>query len=256
MGGLVNTSVNRELNVLRTLFKFALECDYIRENPTERVKTLRETRTGRWIPSPDELKRFAAEAETTYSGKVLAAWVWFLAYTGTRPSEALYIEWSDIDFARNQITIRPKAGNLLKNGKVRYVELHAELKVILLAWREEWKRVFAERAERYHTAPTPPHDWVFYNPRRQLARADSFRTCFRSVRKNTNLPKMNPYTLRHFFISYCVMSGINLMTIAQWVGHSSTLMIERVYGHLTPTFRSDQMGKLTIGLAAKNTQVA
>jgi integrase len=244
--GLANTSVNRELNVLRTLFRFALDCGYVQDNPVTRVKALREIRTDRWIPSPEELKRFADEAGKTYSGKVLAVWIWFMAFTGTRPSEALFVEWIDIDFDRGQITIRPKNGNLLKSGKVRHIELHGELKVILLTWREEWNRVFAERAERYPNEPTSPHDWIFYNPRKQLARADSFKTCFRAVRKKTQLPNITPYTLRHFFISYCVMNGIDFLTISRWVGHSSTHMIERVYGHLTAKYRAEQMNKFTI----------
>jgi integrase len=64
--------------------------------------------------------------------------------------------------------------------------------------------------------------------------------------RRSNLPKLTPYTLRHFFISYCVMSGIDFLTISRWVGHSSTHMIEQVYGHLTPKYRTEQMGKFNI----------
>ena len=33
---------------------------------------------------------------------------------------------------------------------------------------------------------------------------------------------------------------------SRWTGHSSTRMIEQVYGHLTPTFRKVQMEKLVV----------
>jgi integrase len=59
---------------------------------------------------------------------------------------------------------------------------------------------------------------------------------------------MTPYTLRHFFISYCVMRGIPMLTIARWVGHTTTQMIERVYGHLTPAYQAEQMTRFTIGV--------
>jgi len=244
--GLGNRSVNLELNTLRCLFRFAVDCQCARENPVERVKTLREPRHDHWIPTPEELDRFIAEAEKTYSGKVLTAWVRFMAYTGARPREALFVEWADIDFERKQIVIKPKPGNPLKSGKARYVELHDELKEILLAWRDEWKQTFEVRAARHPDETTPLHDWVFYNPRGQVTRADSFNTCFEQARKTSMLPKMTPYTLRHFFVSYCVMNGIDFLSISRWVGHSSTHMIEQVYGHLTPGYRASQMGKFNI----------
>ena len=244
--GLANRSINLELNRLRCIFRFALECQYVRENPVKEIKSLREPRHDHWIPTPEELARFAQEASTTSSGKVLTAWIWFMAYTGARPRESLFVEWCDIDFDRQQIVIKPKAGNPLKNGKARYVELHEELKVLLLAWREEWKRTFEDRARRHPGETTPPHDWVFYNPGDQLKRADSFSKGFKKARKSSMLPKMTPYTLRHFFVSYCVMNGIDFLTISRWVGHGSTHMIEQVYGHLTPEYRAKQMGKFNI----------
>ena len=39
---------------------------------------------------------------------------------------------------------------------------------------------------------------------------------------------------RHYFISTCVMSGIDFMTIARWVGHKDGgVLIGKVYGHLS-----------------------
>jgi integrase len=250
--GLANRSVNLELNTLRCIFRFAVECGYVRQSPAKDVKMLREPRLDHWIPSPEELERFVAEAEKTYSGKVLSTWIRFMAYTGMRPREALFIEWNDIDFDRQQIVIKPKPGNPLKSGKARYVELHDKLKTILLEWREEWKLTFEVRAARHPDEKTPPHDWVFYNPRKQVERVDSFNTCFETVRRRSSLPKLTPYTLRHFFVSYCVMNGIDFLTISRWVGHSSTHMIEQVYGHLTPGYRASQMGKFNI--APKQTE--
>ena len=249
--GLANRSVNLELNTLRCIFRFALECQYVRENPVKEIKSLREPRHDHWIPTPEELARFAQEASTTPSGKVLTAWIWFMAYTGARPREALFVEWCDVDFERQQIVIKPKDGNPLKNGKARYVELHEELKTLLLAWREEWMRTFEDRARRHPGETTPPHDWVFYNPCDQLKRADSFSKGFKKARTSSMLPKMTPYTLRHFFVSYCVMNGIDFLTISRWVGHGSTHMIEQVYGHLTPEYRARQMGKFSIAVKAE-----
>ena len=59
---------------------------------------------------------------------------------------------------------------------------------------------------------------------------------------------MTSHCLRHFFISKAVEAGINSLTIANWVGHSSTKMIEQVYAHLSPEFKNGEMNKLQLGL--------
>jgi hypothetical protein len=38
------------------------------------------------------------------------------------------------------------------------------------------------------------------------------------------------------------------ITIARWVGHSNTRMIEKVYAHLLPDYSAREMGKLDLGL--------
>ena len=42
------------------------------------------------------------------------------------------------------------------------------------------------------------------------------------------------------------MNGVASPTIARWVGHNSSKMIEQVYGHLTPDYRAEKMMRLRI----------
>jgi integrase len=56
---------------------------------------------------------------------------------------------------------------------------------------------------------------------------------------------MGFHDLRHYFISMCVMSGIDFMTIAQWVGHQDGgVLIGKVYGHLLPEHRQRMAEKV------------
>src|ERR1035438_3815205 len=55
---------------------------------------------------------------------------------------------------------------------------------------------------------------------------------------------------RHYFISYAVMSGIDFMTIARWVGHKdSGILIGKVYGHLINEHAQLQATRMNFGPA-------
>lgn len=53
---------------------------------------------------------------------------------------------------------------------------------------------------------------------------------------------------RHHFISMCVMSHVDFMTIAKWVGHKDGgVLIGKVYGHLADEHRRNMAQKVSFG---------
>lgn len=242
--GLANRSINLELTLLRSFFKFAMVNHMILHNPAKEVTTLTEVRDEKWIPTREEFLRFVKAAEECRFGGYIVPWLWFRAYTGTRPRESFFVEWSDIDFDRGLIHIRPKEGNQLKNAKFRVVDMHPELRPIVERWRKVWDRLYRKRKRRY--PDSKDHDWVFIHPHNHDEHGLGFLRTFDQARKKAGLPRMTSHTLRHYFISQCVMSAIPFFTIARWVGHRNTKMIEETYGHLTPEYQAAQMRKLKI----------
>jgi integrase len=51
--------------------------------------------------------------------------------------------------------------------------------------------------------------------------------------KAAAIPKVSPNDLRRTFASWLVQSGVDLFTVSKLMGHSSTRMVEKVYGKLT-----------------------
>jgi len=73
----------------------------------------------------------------------------------------------------------------------------------------------------------------------------------RLVRTEAKLTRFGFHDLRHYFISYCVMSGIDFMTIARWVGHQDGgVLIGKVYGHLSNEHAQRQAQRVNFGSAA------
>ena len=234
--GLCNRAVNIDLALVRQVFKFAMTKGYTSSNPTLGVQSLRETIKDHPLIPAEKMELFMAEAGKTRTGFQLVVWLKLRALTGLRPSESLFLEWQDIDIDKEQIFVRSKNGSPLKTGKFRVVEIHPSLKTLLLEWKRQW--------EQRMTPIGTPHQWVFYYPDHPEQRAESFKRSFERARAAAGIPQFRSYDLRHYFISKAIMSGVDTFTIAKWAGHSSTQMIDQVYGHLPPEFRARQMARI------------
>ena len=57
---------------------------------------------------------------------------------------------------------------------------------------------------------------------------------------NAELEPMGFHQLRHSYASLAAMSGMPMLVLAENLGHSDTRMVEKHYGHLSPSFK-DQM---------------
>jgi integrase/recombinase XerD len=56
--------------------------------------------------------------------------------------------------------------------------------------------------------------------------------------------RVHPHLLRHSFATWALTRGMNPLTLAQILGHSSLLMIQNVYAHLTPSDSYDALLKV------------
>jgi len=156
-----------------------------------------------------------------------------MAYSGARRNETLRLRWEDVDFGRAHITIG--ADGLAKNHEHRAVDFNPKLEAHL---RAMWSR----RA--------PDSEWLFPSPQRgeRDVHAKTFMESLRLARTAAGMPGFGFHDCRHFFISYCVMSGIDFMTIARWVGHKDGgFLIGKVYGHLSNEHAKAQGQRVNFG---------
>ena len=58
--------------------------------------------------------------------------------------------------------------------------------------------------------------------------------------KNAKIkPAINFHGIRHTWASLGVMEGVPPMVVAKNMGHTDTRMVEKIYGHLAPTYIVD-----------------
>lgn len=224
-------TVNLDTISLRNVLKFARD--------RELIERLPETRQLRQKPSPKRTlltkEQFgdllaAATEETTKNSALFRLYLRFLALTGAREKEALAVRWSDVDFARETVTIG--SGGVAKNHKSRTVDFSPELGDLL---------------RQMHTGRPPDSSWLFPSPQRgsRDVAAQTLRESLLLVRAKARQPKVGFHDLRHFFASQCVMAGLDFMTTASWLGHSDGgILVGKVYGHLADHHKKAAAKKL------------
>jgi len=209
-------TVKLDIIVLRNVLKQARDVDEIIHElpvPPGINRKLKSETPRRELFTPEELEQLCS---------------------GERRNEALALRWADVDFKGEKLTIERQAGGAggadetTKNKKGRTADFTPALK----------KHLLEIRIRR-----DPESQWLFPSPQRgdKDIHAMSFRESLELARKHAKMRKIGFHDLRHHFISYCVMSGIDYMTIAQWVGHSDGgILIGKVYGHLAETHTKEQ----------------
>ena len=209
--GVCNRSANLDVVALGNLLKFAKDEGWLKgELPTDNWKPLKYVAPRRQLLAWDQIQAIVNEALAISdglpkyeNGQFLADFIKLLAFSGARRQAALSLKWSQVDWSNRQLTF------FTKYDKCVVVDLNQRLEAHL-------KEMYARRDENNPWLfPSPRGPGYFANPQKLLD----------EVKASTNIPDFKFHDLRHYFISHCLLSGIDTLTVASWVGHSGGQLI-------------------------------
>jgi integrase len=203
-------ATNRYAALLSVAFKLAVQKGYARKNPVKDIVRSREAQRAVPFVSADDVAKLVAEARDPRFGALLRV----LGDTGLRRSEALALEWRDVDLRRGCALVRES-----KSKRPRQVELTA---AALAAFR--WL------GERREATPIKGPDLVWPEWTERLPSVVSAR--FTVIAKRAGLEGLRLHDLRHGFCSRLAQAGVPLPTIAALAGHTSFLTTQRYASHL------------------------
>ena len=237
MAGVGNRTANYDVLALSNCLKFAKdEGCFSGTLPTEGYKRLKYVAPKRPLFTKEQLEHLCKAATQKKvdgtpkyrNGELLADAIRFMRTTGARVSSAMATRWSDVDWQQRQVHLRNT-----KYDKNVVVDFSDELEAVL-------KEMFARRL--------PNSDCLFPAESGEAGNIGSLRATFEKVREEAGLSNLHFHDTRHHFISECVMSGVDFMTIAKWVGHSDGgMLIGKVYGHLSNEHAQRAAKKVTFG---------
>lgn len=198
-------TVNRELAGLKCLFNRAKAWGkFYGENPVKEVKFLKETNHLLRYLDAEEITQLLEVAKKPIKGIIITA-----LNTGMRRGEILNLKWVDIDFHQKIIHLLKT-----KSGKKREIPINKILSDTLVGIRKN-----------------PRSSYVFCKKNGEPYK--DIRTIFLTALKHAGITKKCRFhDLRHTFASHLVMSGIDLNTVRELLGHAD-LKTTLIYAHLS-----------------------
>jgi len=234
--GISERTTALDIIAVRNVFKRAVNEGYIQRLPMEGMKTVKKAPDKRPYFTNAEIESVCSSATSFENGQQLSDYIRLMALCGARRNEALGVQWADVDFEKGKLHLCRQVSQFgiqtLKNDKGRDVDFSPMLRTHLAD-------MFKRRA--------PDSIWLFPSSRRgeKDNPCTSFQKTFKLARIAAKLPNFHFHDCRHHFISICVMSGIDYMTIAEWVGHSDGgILIGKVYGHLADGHKKAMASKV------------
>ena len=223
--GLAPMTMNRELELMRAVFGYAIKLGLILSNPAGDIERRRVVQAKIQIPTREQFKLLVTairesdgRADSKLKAKPGADLVELLAYSGCRLTEATSLIWSDVNFDTNTLTI--KGGEFgTKNHEQRTIPMNGALRELL-------NRLLKDQMPKQSTP---------------ISRIASAKKCLSTACRKLNLPTFTHHDFRHLFATTCIESGVDIPTVSRWLGHKDGgALAMKVYGHLRKV-HSDEM---------------
>lgn len=218
---------------MKCLFNKAIAWSkYNGKNPVKGIKLFKEQPRLRFLEK-EEIFKLLANCDEHLKPIVIVA-----LHTGMRKGEILNLKWHDIDFRRDLIYLYQT-----KNGERREIRINNEVKSTLLKVKKR-----------------PDSQYVFCNKNGEPY-GDIKKSFFTACKKSgiLQISGFRFHDLRHTFASHLVMSGVDLNTVRELLGHKTLDMTLR-YSHLSQDHKKravDLLGeRISTNFGTKSAQTA
>ncbi len=197
--GAARETVRKELSTIKAALGEAVKLEWLVTAPTMPRFTVKYRPRDRWLSEDEARDLLLALAPAR------RRWVMLALYTGCRLSEIERLAWEDVDPINGRILVR----GTKTRGSRRWIALPAPLQGAL-----------AEVPEEERSGPIAGR-WA--NARRDL----------RDACKRAGIAPVSPNDLRRTYASWLKQRGVDSAAVAKLLGHTSTRMVDLVYGHLS-----------------------
>ena len=233
--------------VVGQVLQFGIQMELIESNPMRKTLLPRrkEVETFPNFYTKQQLEKFFAclnehiEASGRTSTKLLAFFR-LLAFTGMRKSEALSLQWKDIDFMKKRVTIGKTLALdenktiIIQEPKTKNSQRIITLDKITLKILKEWRINQKEWYLNFGYSTSSPNQFLFTNKFNELYYPQAPNDWLYHILEKYDLPKITLHGFRHTHASLLFESGASIKEVQERLGHKDVKTTMNIYAHVTP----------------------
>lgn len=232
-------TVNNHIDTLRRILDLAVEHGQIAVNPVARPRRSGNRIKLTVVPKkpvlPETallLRAFNDIAGFSIQGPSIADFLRALTFSGMRRGEAKGVRWCDIHWEAGTMDIN---GTKTAASK-RTIPLFSQLRTVLSQVYSRHLRNAFYGVE----APPQPTDLVFT--------INYARNSLTRVAAKYGFARLTHHDLRDVFTTQCIESGVDIPTVAKWLGHTDGgALLMKTYAHLRQEHSLAQAKKVSFG---------
>tara|TARA_A100001015_G_scaffold1323_1_gene1808 strand:- start:1354 stop:2445 length:1092 start_codon:yes stop_codon:yes gene_type:complete len=215
--------------MLVRILNYAIKLNYISRNAAEHVELPKYIKKDKNPFSAAELNDFLSSAK---NDEHFALWH-LLAHTGMRVGEGLALQWSDLNFENGELTISKSFDDEFgvgdtKSRKERRIILSEETLEILKTHQAAQLEKLLNKPDYWEN-----NDLVFASSTgSHLLRRNINK---RNFRKISGVEGRTIHSLRHTFASLSLAAGVDVVSVANYLGHSNPNTTLSEYAQYMPS---------------------
>ncbi|MDT2698500.1 site-specific integrase [Enterococcus gallinarum] len=233
--------------VVGQVLQFGIQMELIESNPMKKTLLPRkkEIETFPNFYTKQQLESFftCLNEHIETSGRTstkLLAFFRLLAFTGMRKSEALSLQWKDIDFMLKRVTIGKTLALdenkmiIIQEPKTKSSQRIITLDKTTLKILEEWRINQKEWYLNFGYNTSSPNQFLFTNKFNKLYYPQAPNDWLYNILEKYDLPKITLHGFRHTHASLLFESGANIKEVQERLGHKDVKTTMNIYAHVTP----------------------
>lgn len=235
-GGLSTKSQKHYLNFISDVFRYAIQCGIVNDNPCRNVSTVKFEPSQREVYTIEEEKKILKNLKNAPSK--YRVFLMLAVFGGFRRGEILGFEWKDIDFDSGVISVVRTSSYQNKSTGVyttspktkssrRSIRLPDELINELKQYKTEQTRQRLQLGDMWHDS-----DRLFTQEDGKPMHTNTVYVWLKKFCERNDIPFKGIHAFRHSFATEIIQSGeVDIKTVSAVLGHSQTSTTLNIYAH-------------------------
>lgn len=232
---LASKTIRHNLSLISDVFSYAVKMGVVAENPCSKVTIPKGEVKEKQIYTPAEVERFL----TLLNDEPLKYRTFFylMIYSGFRRGEMLGLEWKDVDFENNIISVRRTSNYTAKKGvytdttKTKRSQRTLKFPQFIMDMLKEYKEQQDAEALRLGNKWVETDRLYVKWDGRPMQNGTPYFWLGEFCEKH-GLPFYGLHSFRHLFCSLLVNQGVDIVTVSGALGHSCVSTTSNVYCHM------------------------